>query len=99
MRTILVEPAQLEISAARIKDLQFEYEQNVKNLYGEVEKMALHWDGTDSRAFTDQIMGFHDDFRQLQITLQQFIDFLNTTAKAYRQTQEEIISLARNLAN
>ena len=99
MRTILVEPARLEISAGRINDLQQGYEQNVNNLYGEVEKMALHWDGADSRAFTDQIMGFHDDFKQMQVTLQQYIDFLNTTAKAYRQTQEEIISLARSLAN
>lgn len=99
MKAILVEPERLEVSAGRIHDLTQQYEQNVKSLYEEVERMAVHWKGSDSRAFTDQILGFQDDFRQMQTLLGQYIDFLNTTAKAYRQTQEEIASLARNLVN
>lgn len=99
MKSILVEPDRLEVSAGRIQNLLQEYEQNVKGMYDEVERMAVHWKGSDSRAFTDQILGFQDDFRQMQNLLSQYIDFLNATAKAYRQTQEEIASLARSLAN
>jgi hypothetical protein len=50
-------------------------------------------------AFTDQIAGFKDDFEKMQTLMLNYADFLRKSAKAYRDTQDTVVSEARKLVN
>ena len=98
-RDIQVTPEQLESTAARIESLAAEYKTQYDQLYSETNAMASTWSGKDNVAFTDQIAGFKDDFEKMHTLMMQYADFLKKSAKAYRETQDTIVSEARKLVN
>ena len=98
-RTIQVTPEQLETTAGRIEDLAGEYKTSYEQLYSETNAMASTWRGKDNTAFVDQIAGFKDDFEKMHTLMLNYADFLRKSAKAYRDTQDAIVSDARKLAN
>ena len=98
-RNILVTPEQLESTAGRIEGLAAEYKTQYDLLYNETNAMASTWNGKDNVAFTDQIAGFKDDFVKMHQLMIQYADFLRKSAKAYRETQETVVTEARKLAN
>ena len=61
--------------------------------------MAATWSGKDNTAFVDQIKGFEDDFGKMHALMGKYVDFLRKSAKAYRDTQETVVSEARKLVN
>ena len=100
MRTIAVEPTRLEACAGQIEQLRQEVERTVARLYERVELMAANtWIGRDNLAFTTQIQGYQDDFRRVELLMQQYSEFLKTSARSYRQMQEELAAQASRLAN
>lgn len=98
-RTIQVTPEQLESTAGRIEGLAADYKNQYTQLYGETNSMASTWSGKDNIAFTDQIAGFKDDFEKMQTLMLNYADFLRKSAKAYRDTQDTVVSEARKLVN
>ena len=73
MRTIAVEPTRLEACAGQIEQLRQEVERTVARLYERVELMAANtWIGRDNLAFTTQIQGYQDDFRRVELLMQQY---------------------------
>ena len=99
MRNIVVEPAVLEQTAALMEQLNTEYHQTVSALYEGVDLLAQSWNGKDNLAFTSQIKGFDQDLRQIYALCAQYIEFLRTTARAYRDTQNELIAQIQGLTN
>lgn len=100
MRTIAVEPIRLEACAGQIEQLRQEVERTVARLYERVELMAVNtWIGRDNLAFTTQIQGYQDDFRRVELLMQQYSEFLKASARSYRQMQEELAAQASRLAN
>lgn len=100
MRTIAVEPTRLEACAGQIEQLRQEVERTVTRLYERVELMAANtWIGQDNLAFTTQIQGYQDDFRRVELLMQQYSEFLKASARSYRQMQEELAAQASRLAN
>ena len=97
MRSIMVEPERLEQTAASIDDANDEYERTYQAIYTEVDKMSASWQGKDNIAFTNQIKAFEDDLRQISIIMRQYADFLRNSARAYRETQDEIYARANRL--
>lgn len=97
MRSIMVEPERLEQTAASIDDANDEYERTYQAIYAEVDKMSASWQGKDNIAFTNQIKAFEDDLRQISIIMRQYADFLRNSARAYRETQDEIYARANRL--
>ena len=98
-RTIQVTPEQLESTAGRIEGLAADYKTQYDQLYSETNAMASTWSGKDNVAFTDQIAGFKDDFENMHTLMLNYADFLRKSAKAYRDTQDTVVSEARKLVN
>ncbi len=99
MRHITVEPAVLESSAMMMEQLNAEYHQNVSALFEGVDLLSQSWQGKDNLAFTSQIKGFDQDMRQIYALCTQYIEFLRTSARAYRDTQNELVSQVSSLVN
>ena len=97
MRSIMVEPERLEATASRIEEANREYDRTYQAIYVQVDKMSSSWKGKDNTAFTSQIKAFEDDLRQISIIMRQYADFLRNSARAYRETQEEIRSRASSV--
>lgn len=97
MRAIMVEPERLESTASRIEDANRDYDRTYQAIYAEVDKMSSSWQGKDNTAFTSQIKAFEDDLRQISIIMREYADFLRNSARAYRETQDEIYTRANRL--
>ena len=98
-RTIQVNPEQLESAAGRIESLAADYKTQYDQLYSETNAMASTWNGKDNTAFVDQIAGFKDDFEKMHTLILNYAYFLRKSAKAYRDTQDTVVSEARKLVN
>lgn len=98
-RTIQVTPEQLESTAGRIESLAADYKSQYDQLYSETNAMASTWSGKDNVAFVNQIDGFKDDFARMHALMLNYADFLRKSAKAYRDTQDTVVSEARKLVN
>ena len=97
MRQIIVEPTRLEDSASKVESYDSDYQRVYSLLYEEVDKMASVWQGKDNTMFTNKIKEFEDDFRQISILLRQYAEFLRNSARAYRETQDELYNAASHL--
>jgi WXG100 family type VII secretion target len=98
MRSIAVEPEQLEASAARIEEHNQDYSRAYAQLFDAVDTMKAGWQGKDNTAFSTQISKFQTDFREMSVLCSQYVEFLRNSAKSYRQMQEDLASQAANLA-
>ena len=98
-RTIQVTPEQLESTANRIESLAADYKTQYEQLYSETNAMASTWSGKDNVAFVNQIDGFKDDLAKMYGLMLNYADFLRTSAKAYRDAQDAVVSEARKLFN
>lgn len=98
-RTIQVTPEQLEATAGRIEGLAADYKTQYDALYNETNAMAATWNGKDNTAFVNQIAGFKDDFEKMHKLMLDYADFLRKSAKAYRETQDTVVTEARKLIN
>lgn len=97
MRQIFVEPDHLDEIASKVEVAKGDYERLYRLLYSEVDKMSSVWQGKDNIAFTEQIQSYEEDFKQMTIIMQQYVDFLKNSARAYRETQDELYSQAQKL--
>ena len=98
-RTIQVTPEQLESTAGKIESLAADYKTQYEQLYSETNAMAATWNGKDNVAFVNQIDGFKDDFAKMHTLMLNYADFLRKSAKAYRDTQDAVVSEAKKLVN
>ena len=97
MRTIMVEPERLEQTASNIEEANREYDRTYQEIYAQVDKMSGSWQGKDNTAFTNQIKAFEEDLRQISIIMKQYAEFLRNSARAYRETQDEVYAQANRL--
>lgn len=97
MESIIVDPEQLEAIASRVESQNSDYKRIYQNLYAEVEKMNSSWSGKDNAEFTSRIKSYESDLRQISLVLNQYSDFLRASARAYRETQDEIFNNASRL--
>ena len=98
-KTIIVTPEQLETTAGIIEGLAADYKAQYNQLYTETNAMASSWSGKDNVAFTNQIAGYKNDLENMHRKMIEYASFLRKTAKAYRDTQDAVVSEARRLVN
>ena len=96
---IMVTPELLESTASEIEGLANEYKAQYNELYTTTGTLASTWSGADNVAFVNQIEGFKDDLENMFRRMNQYAEYLRTTAKAYRDTQEAVARQARTLVN
>ena len=80
-----------------MEDKNQDYLRSLQELFQTVENMQNGWKGKDNTAFTSQIQRFESDFRQLSVLCGEYSDFLRNSARAYRDTQDELASQAATL--
>ena len=97
MRSIQVEPERLEAVASNIENANSEYQRFVSMMYASIDRMSSSWQGKDNTAFTNQIKTFQDDLKQISIIMSEYASFLRNSARAYRETQDELFSQASKL--
>ena len=97
MRSISVEPDRLESAAASIESADSDYNRICQAMYGEVDKMSINWQGKDNEMFVSQIRAFEDDLKRISMAMREYAEFLRTSARAYREAQDEICSRAAKL--
>lgn len=97
MERIIVDPSRLESTASNVDSANSDYQRIYHNLYAEVDKMEAVWQGKDNTAFTNKIKAFEDDFRQISNILSHYSDFLRNSARAYRETQDELYNATSRL--
>lgn len=97
MRSITVEPSRLELAASKIESANADYVRIYQAMYADVDKMSISWKGKDNTMFTSQIKSFEDDLREISIIMLQYADFLRNSARAYRETQDEMYQRANHL--
>lgn len=98
-RTIKVTPEQLENTAGAIQGLAEDYQRLYEQFYTETSAMETSWKGEDNLAYINQIAGFKDDFATMYKLMTEYADFLNKSARAYRDTQADVVNKASKLAN
>ncbi|MBR2759574.1 MAG: WXG100 family type VII secretion target [Solobacterium sp.] len=98
MRSIQVEPEQLEACAARIEESNQDYIRAYTQLFESVDTMKTGWQGKDNTAFSNQISRYQSDFREMSVLCGQYAEFLRNSAKSYRQVQDDLASQANALA-
>lgn len=96
---IVVTPEMLESAASSIESLANEYKAQYTELYSTTGSLASTWTGADNQAFTNQIDGFREDLEKMYTLMNRYAEYLRTTAKAYRETQDSIIKQAKSLQN
>jgi len=89
MKTIMVEPGQLETTAIKIEAANADYDRYYQNIYVEIDKMSNYWNGKDNVAFVNQIKNFENDLKQISIIMREYAAFLRNSARGYRETQQE----------
>lgn len=99
VRKIYVEPERILSSSKKIEDYNNEFKQLKQKLYEEVDMMTNAWNGKDNQAFTNQIKTYQNTMNSISLIMSQYCNFLNNSANAYRQTQEEIYSEAMKICN
>lgn len=97
MERIIVDPSRLESTASSIESSNSDYQRIYSSLYSEVDKMASVWQGKDNTAFTEKIKAYQDDFRQISLILDEYANFLRNSARAYRETQDELYNATSRL--
>lgn len=98
-RIIKVTPEELESAATAISGMAEEYKNLYTKLYSETSAMANTWKGEDNLAFIKQIGEFKDCFNDMHELMLQYVNFLRTSAKAYRTTQDNVVEEAQKLVN
>lgn len=96
---IKVTPEELRNVATKVRSQAEEYARQYTQLFSDVDGMANVWQGKDNTTFTHQIKGFMDDFQKMRTLLEEYAAFLEKSAAAYEQTQDELTSAAMRLQN
>lgn len=97
-RNITATPEQMLSAADKIESISIDYQKVYMKMYTEIDNMRTAWDGADNAAYTAQVKGFEDDFQLMYKLMLDYAAFVRMSAKAYKHTQDEIISAAGNLS-
>ena len=74
-----------------------DYKTQYDTIYRTVGELKTAWKGSDNQAFCTKIEGFKTYFDKLNNLMNDYMDFLNKTAKVYSQTQSDIANAANKL--
>ncbi|WP_010250269.1 WXG100 family type VII secretion target [Acetivibrio cellulolyticus] len=87
---ISVTPEELQGSAKKIQGEIGSYVKLYQKLYQEVDGMKSSWSGEANQAYAKQIDGFRVEFDNLKKVLDNYVEFLEKSAKVYKDTEANI---------
>lgn len=92
-----VESTYLEKVACDIEQEENVYRQAVQELFEQVSSLSQAWQGEDNLAFVRSINSYKNDLEKIAIIMNQYINFLSNSAKAYQETQANLKMEAEHL--
>ncbi len=97
---ILVTPEQLKQKSKDIQRLAQNYQTEYEKVYTAVDKMKAdgNFDGADYEEFRNKVVEFKKDFQKMKQLMDDYANFLSTTANQYEQTQNDAVKSARSLS-
>ena len=95
---IVVTPQELISTAGLIEGLAGDYAQLYTALFSDVSSLRTAWQGKDNQAFTQQIEGFRNDFKEMKALMDAYAKFLKDAANSYISTQEAVIDAVSKLS-
>ena len=96
-KRIDIRPEQLRGTATQMDNVAGEYGAAFALLYQHVNRMQSEWQGADNLAYTAQIEGFRPHLENLRKLMNDYAEFLRTSANLFDQTQGEIRTRAGTL--
>lgn len=90
--------AEIRKSAQTIEDKTQQYNTEWAKIYTEIENLRVEWEGESSETFNTQLEGYRNDFQELANILNDYAEFLITTATKIEQTEEALKSSASQLS-
>lgn len=94
---ISVTPGELKTSAGRVDSSIKNYVSLYKKLYQEINGMKSSWSGEANQSYIKQIEGFEQEFENLKKVLENYVEFLQKSAKVYEDTETNIKDAAKKL--
>lgn len=97
---IRVQPSELTAAASKIVSYRSSYIDEYNELVRTVNNLTSgSFGGVDAEAFAEKVTTFKKDFMQMENILQEYIDFLNNAAEAYKNAQSKVVSSAKSLSS
>lgn len=97
--SINVTPVEIRKSAKIVDGEIKNYVKLYNQLYAEVGAIATTWKGEANQAYASQIEGFKVEFENLKKVLDNYVEFLNESARVYEQTENNIKDAAKKLTS
>ncbi len=91
---------QLKSGAQKLTEEINSYNTEWKRLYTESDSLTGQgWQGEASAAFRQKLESYKNDFEQLETTLKNFVEFLNSASQKYEATESTIKDAASQLSS
>ena len=84
-------------SASRISQASGDYITSVNDLYERIDGLANSWKGADNLSFVNTVNGYKNDIKTLGDIVNDYAIFLNKSADAINDAQENVANLATKL--
>lgn len=99
-RVIRVQPSELSTAASNVTSYRSNYIDNYNDIITKANNLTTtSWGGTDAEAFAQKVNTFKNTFAQMESVLQEYINFLNNSAEAYKNAQTNVTSAANSLTS
>ncbi|MDD6551563.1 MAG: WXG100 family type VII secretion target [Lachnospiraceae bacterium] len=93
-----VETEKLTSSASKLSDLIKQFDTEYNHLYTDVEELSSKaWTGVASESFNKKIQQYKETLTKMDKVLQQYVEFLNKSAKSYVTTENNVKDATGNL--
>lgn len=98
--SIRVQPSELTAAASKIVSYRSNYIDDYNEIINKVNNLtSTSFGGADAEAFAQKVQEFKKDFIQMENILQEYINFLNNAAEAYKNAQSKVVTSANNLSS
>lgn len=95
---IQVDMASVANTGMILKNKAFEYDQAIQKIYMRMHEMQSFWQGKDNQAFINQLEGFQPQLKKMTHVIEQYGNYLQSSASQYEQLQQERANAASRLA-
>lgn len=94
---IKVDTGTIAEAVKKIGNLKQQYVESYGKVYELFEQLDSSWDGVDNDKYREQLNEFKGDFKDLEVKLQDYINFLNKAIEEYDTVQEDLTTKAGSL--
>ena len=97
MAQFKVTPEYLKNSSSNIKSIRTGIQNTLQDVEAEMKKMKNDWESEAANAFISKFLGLKDNFEAYYKVMDQYSNFLNSTAEAYGKADDSINKASNDL--